>query len=142
MKIGLTASSEGMDSDLSTVFGRCPYFIIVETDENEIKNSKTVKNTAINQRGGAGISAAQIIGDQGVEVVISGNIGPRAFGVLQQMGVEIYEGSNGSIKENVNNFLKGELEKQSSPGQMGRGTNAPSRSMGRGRGGQGRGMNR
>lgn len=141
MKIAVTSESEGLDSNISNFFGRCPYFIIVEINEDNIKGNRSVRNSAMNQRGGAGISAAQIVGDNNVEAVISGNVGPRAFDVLSQLGIEVYQAVPGSVKENVEKFIEGNLEKLESPGPMGRGRGGPGRGRGGGAG-QGRGMNR
>lgn len=119
MKIALTSTSNELGAKLSPVFGRCPFFVIVETQEGEIKNTKAVKNPAVNQRGGAGPLAAQKIGDSGAEIVISGNIGPRAFDVLERLGIEAYQGVPESLETNIDKFFDEELEKVTSPGPMG-----------------------
>ena len=47
-------------------FGRCPRYILVETDTMEFR---VMTNPAATQVGGAGIAAAQSLVDQGVKVV-------------------------------------------------------------------------
>jgi predicted Fe-Mo cluster-binding NifX family protein len=68
-------------------------------------------NAAAASSGGAGISAAQSVADKGAEAVITGNVGPNAMNVLKAAGIEIYRGSAASVKENVELFVKGALEK-------------------------------
>ena len=112
MKIGVSSSGEGIESQVDVRFGRCPYFVIVDVDEEgkKIKESKTIKNTAAGQFGGAGVSASQLVGNEKVDAVIGSNVGPRAFQVLNQLGIEIYEGQ-GKIKDVIQELLEGKLEK-------------------------------
>ena len=131
MKVAISATGKGLESQVDVRFGRCPNFVIVELDGKEIKSSKDVKNTATSQMGGAGITAAEIVANQGAKAVITGNMGPRAFAVFHQLGIKVYMGS-GMVKETVEKFAKGELKKISeATGPM---------FFGRPGGGQGAGM--
>ncbi len=110
MKIAVSSIGKNLESQISNVFGRCPYFIIAEIENKRIVKTKTIKNTSANQMGGAGISAAQIIAEEGVKVVITGNIGPKASSVLKQFDIEVYRGS-GLVKEVLQKFIEGKLER-------------------------------
>ena len=114
MKIAVSATGKGLDSQIDVRFGRCPNFVIVELDEQskEIKGSEDLKNTATAQMGGAGISASQLVAERGVKAVITGNMGPRAFQVFSQLGISVYHGT-GTVREAVEKFAKGELTKVS-----------------------------
>jgi len=138
LKVAVSSQGEGIDSGVSPVFGRCPFFVIVEVSEGEIKEVKSLANQAMSQAGGAGIMAAQNIGNEGADAIISGATGPRAFGVLQQLGIEVYQNVGGTVKENAEKLSKGELQKISQPGPMGIG---PGKGAGMGAG-QGRGAGR
>ena len=70
-------------------FGRSPYFLI--TDEKGEK-VETIQNTGVDAMGGAGITAAQLVVSAGAQVVITGNLGPRAFDVLGASGVKMIVG--------------------------------------------------
>jgi len=141
MKIAVSSTGEGLESQASPIFGRCPWFVIVETDGKKITGSKSVSNGAAMQAGGAGIAAAQTVGNEGATAVISGAVGPRAFGVFQQLGIEAYASSQGTVRENAMQFIEGKLQKISAPGMMGAGMGGgmggagSGRGMGRGRGG-------
>ncbi|MBN3037729.1 MAG: NifB/NifX family molybdenum-iron cluster-binding protein [Candidatus Diapherotrites archaeon] len=111
MRVAVTATGEGKDSEVSNVFGRCPYFVIMEVSGEGISFVKAVKNPAIDQRGGAGIAAAELIVNEKVDAVISGAIGPRASSVLNQFGVEMYAAVSGNVEENVQKLAAGELSK-------------------------------
>ena len=111
MKVAISSTGKGLDNQIDMKFGRCPYFILLEIEGEKIKSSKAVENTAMMQGGGAGTSAAQIVGNENVKAVIGTNFGPRAFGVLQQLKIEIYQGIQGTVKENIQQFIKGKLTK-------------------------------
>ncbi len=138
MKIAISSTGNKLNSQISPVFGRCQYFIIVDIEDKKIKSSKTIQNLAVNQFGGAGITAAQNVGNEKVEAVISGAVGPIEFSVFQQLGIKIYNGKTGTVEENLKDFIEGKLNKIEEPGPMG-----VAKGFGRGAGqGQGRGMGR
>jgi len=110
MKIAVSSTGKELDSDVSNVFGRCPYFIIVEVEDKKITKTEAIENMSAKQRGGAGISAAQTVAEKGVKAVITGNIGPRASDVLRQFNIEVYNGS-GAVKEALQKFIDGKLER-------------------------------
>jgi len=112
MKIAISSTGETLESEVDVRFGRCPYFLIVEIDKEkkEIKNVKAIENTATAQFGGAGITASQLVGNEKVDAIITANLGPRAFQVLTQLGIEIYQGQ-GEIKDVLKGFMEGKLEK-------------------------------
>ncbi len=140
MKIAVSSTGQGLKKQLSPVFGRCPWFVIVETDGKKITGHKDVQNSAAMQAGGAGIAAAQIVGNEGATAVISGAVGPRAFAVFQQVGIEAYAGTPGTVEDNVIQFSEGKLAKINAPGMMGAGMGGGGFGAGMGRGmGGGRG---
>ena len=108
MKIAVSATGNSMDSQLDQRFGRAASFIIVQTETMEFE---ALDNTASASAGGAGISAAQMIADKDVKAVITGNVGPNAMNVLRAASIEIFKGLNATVKENVEQYNKGTLEK-------------------------------
>jgi predicted Fe-Mo cluster-binding NifX family protein len=71
--------------------------------------SEAMPNDAIAAPGGAGIQAAQAVVNKGVDVLISGNIGPNAFQVLSAAGVKVAIGAYGTVKEAVEMYKSGKL---------------------------------
>ncbi|MCK4714226.1 MAG: NifB/NifX family molybdenum-iron cluster-binding protein [Candidatus Aenigmarchaeota archaeon] len=121
MNIVVSASGPDMESQVDNRFGRCPYFILVEVEDKKIKGHKSVENTSANQMGGAGMTAAQAVADMKADAIITVNLGPRAFIVFKQLGMEIYQGT-GTVKEAVEDFISGKLKKideSTGPGHMG-----------------------
>lgn len=147
MKIAVSATEGNMDAMIDPRFGRCAYFMIVETegtDKNaKIKESEAVQNTATQAMRGAGVTAAQIVVNKGVNVVLTGNVGPNAFGALSQSGMKIITGVGGmTVKDAVQKYLNGELKETAQPTNPGFGPRVgPDAGRGMG-GGRGRGVGR
>lgn len=120
MKIAVSSASKNIEGSVSDVFGRCPYFIIAEIStkdesasgekDQKIEKIEVIKNESADQTGGAGISTSKLLVEKDVNVVIAGNVGPRALDVLNQFNIEIYSGE-GVIKDALQEFMNGKLEK-------------------------------
>ena len=111
MKIAVSSTGKNLTDSVSEVFARCPYFIIAEIENQEIKRFEAMKNESENQMGGAGISAAQLMAEKNINAVITKNVGPRALDVLKQFNIEIYYG-DGAIKKVLQEFIDGKLGKK------------------------------
>jgi predicted Fe-Mo cluster-binding NifX family protein len=127
MRIAISSTGKDIKSEIDVRFGRCPYFVIVDIEGKKIKSTKTVENTATAQAGGAGVSAAELVGNQKIDAVITGNMGPRAFDVMAQLGIDVYQ-AEGTIEDVVKQFIDGKLRKINAP------TGPQHRGMGQGRG--------
>jgi predicted Fe-Mo cluster-binding NifX family protein len=146
MKIAVSAQGENLDAPASPVFGRCPTYVFVDTETTEFE---AVPNPAVNQGGGAGIQAAQFVVEHGAQAVLTGNLGPNAFGVLQAAGVPGYLVPEGTVRQAVEAFRAGRVQpvggaNVAAHAGIGGGTGfGAGRGMGRGMGmgrGAGRGM--
>ncbi len=104
MKIAISASGRDLDAEVDPRFGRCQYFIIADA---ETEGFEAVDNTSAGASGGAGISAAQMIVDKGVEAVLTGNCGPNAHGVLSAAGIKIITGVSGKVKDAIAEYKIG-----------------------------------
>jgi len=148
MKIAVSSSGKDLDSQVDPRFGRCAYFIIVETDDMSFE---AFDNESIALGGGAGIQSAQFVASKGAVVVITGNCGPNAVQTLAAASVKIYVGQSGTVRESIEKYMKGDIKSTNTPNVadhygmgggagMGRGMG---RGMGMGKGmGGGRGMGR
>ncbi|MBW2980515.1 hypothetical protein KY360_03800 [Candidatus Woesearchaeota archaeon] len=116
MKIAISSTEDKIESLIDQRFGRCKYFLIADVEDKKVKDVKALENEGALQGHGAGIKAAQQIGELGVEAVITGNLGPNATDVLGQLGIKAYHAS-GSAKEAIEKFIKGELDEISEVAQ-------------------------
>ena len=129
MKVCVTAGASGLDAPMDPRFGRCPFFVIVDTDS---MSENSIANTLVNSTSGAGIQAAQEIAKQGATALITGNIGPNAMQTLSAAKIDVYQyQGTASVRDVVEKFKRGELTKIADA--------SVSAHAGMGQGGQGRG---
>ena len=107
MKIAISSGDGNLDSVIDQRFGRCIYFIVMNTNEPE--KAEAIENLGAIQRHGAGIKAAQQLADLKVEVIITGNLGPNATAVFEKMGIKAYHAS-GIANMAVSDFLHNKLK--------------------------------
>jgi predicted Fe-Mo cluster-binding NifX family protein len=112
LKICVTATAASLEAQIDPRFGRCSYLIIVDS---ETMRFEAIPNMAAGVSGGAGIQAAQTIANKGAKLLITGNVGPNAFGALSAAGIEIVTGASGTVREAVEKFKRGEFNKTGSP---------------------------
>jgi len=105
MKICLPIVKPEINSEISPVFGRAPYFLVFDLEKEKFK---IIKNENSIERG-AGIRSAERIADEEVKVVICDNIGPRALDLLELSGIKVIFEINGKAKDIIDKFKKGEL---------------------------------
>jgi len=112
MKICITSQGNTLDSQVDPRFGRCQYFMIVDTDTSEVE---AIENPYIAAGGGAGIQSGQLVVQKDVKAVLTGNVGPNAFQTLQAGGVDIIVGVSGSVKDALEKYKKGEFKQTGGP---------------------------
>ncbi|MHC1565237.1 MAG: NifB/NifX family molybdenum-iron cluster-binding protein [Candidatus Syntropharchaeales archaeon] len=154
MKICVSSTGTDLNAQVDPRFGRCQYFMIVDPDTMEFE---AIPNEGIGASSGAGIQAAQTIANKGVDVLISGNVGPNAFQTLSAAGVKSVTGASGTIRDAIEMYRAGKLSETAGatvPGHAGMPQSTPEtfagggagmgmgggRGMGRGGGGRGMGM--
>lgn len=108
MKVAVTSQGPDMTSQIDPRFGRAEFFVVVDTDTLAFSVHDNAQN--LNAIQGAGIQAAQNVVSLGATVVITGNVGPKAFAALEAGAVKAYIGATGSVHDVVQQFKKGELE--------------------------------
>jgi len=112
MKICVSATEGSIEAQVEPRFGRCPYFVLVDSETMQFE---AIPNFASGASGGAGIQAAQSVANKGAKLVITGNVGPNAYGALSAAGIEIVTGASGTVREVVEKFNRGELGKINGP---------------------------
>lgn len=118
MKIAISATGKTIENLLDMRFGRCEYFQIHDTENGEVK---IIENEGQNSGGGAGIAAANQLIDEEVNVIITGNLGPNAFELIEKAGIKAYKCGNIAISSVLDKYKKGELDeiKTSGPAHHG-----------------------
>jgi len=109
MKIAVTAQGSDLEAEVDSRFGRSRYFIVTDTETQEV--SVVDNQVNLNAAQGAGIQAGKKVVELGVQAVITGHVGPNAFATLQAGGIDIYNGATGTVANAIEQFNTGKLQK-------------------------------
>ncbi len=88
MKVAVTSYGQDLSSKVDLSFGRAKWFVVVDTEKENVEAHSNKQN--VNAAQGAGIQAAQNISNFGVDVVLTGNVGPNAFRTLSAASIKIF----------------------------------------------------
>ena len=107
MKIGSPLDGKKLSSPLSSIFERCSYFVILDSDH---RNKVTIfPNNAQTAARGAEIQAAQLFTEQNIDILITHSISSNALDILLKAGIRVYLAIDGSFRENIEAYLQGRL---------------------------------
>jgi predicted Fe-Mo cluster-binding NifX family protein len=110
--VAVSAASGSLDAQIDPRFGRCQYFVIVDT---ESMSFEVLSNMSRNTPHGAGIQAGQTVANHGVQAVLTGNVGPNAFQVLSSAGIRVITGLSGTVREAIEKLETGQLKDTAAP---------------------------
>ena len=111
MKIAVSTQGNSPESPVDARFGRAKGFVIFDEETNTFTYEDNTQNLSAMQ--GAGIQSAKRIIDSGATVLITGNVGPKAFATLNSASVEIFCGAAGTVLEAIAKYKEGGLSKAS-----------------------------
>ncbi|MBW1839409.1 MAG: NifB/NifX family molybdenum-iron cluster-binding protein [Deltaproteobacteria bacterium] len=107
-KIALACEdNQGLDGQISQHFGRCPHYLLVDVEGDEIKK-KDIVNNPYYENHVPGV-VPQFISEQGANVMIAGGMGPRAIDLFGNLGIEVVTGAVGNTGNVLQAYLRGEI---------------------------------
>jgi len=107
MRVVVTSQGPDLDSAMDPRFGRAAYLIVVDTETGE--HSAVDNSINLNAAQGAGIQAGRKVVELGVQALITGNVGPKAFATLAAGKIQVYTGGAGTVRQAVEDFKGGRL---------------------------------
>jgi len=113
MRIAVTSTGKNLESNVDPRFGRAAYFIIVNPETMDYEVIENIQN--LNLPKGAGIQAGLTIAENNVDVLLTGNCGPKAFNLLQSGGIKIITDAKGRVCDAISMYKKGELGAANAP---------------------------
>lgn len=111
MKIAFTSKGNDLDYQVDARFGRCPFIIILNTED---KSFEVIDNqSSADEAHGAGPKTAQKLADYDCEVLITGNgPGGNAATLIEKLQIEVYIGAaDMPILEALEQYKKNKLKK-------------------------------
>ncbi len=103
MKVMISSEGETLDDMVDEEFGHCAYFIVVDPETMEFQ---AIKNEGQDAEVGAGIYAAEQAIRLGVDVVITGWVGPHGQRKLASGNIRIVMDEEGTVREALERFKK------------------------------------
>jgi predicted Fe-Mo cluster-binding NifX family protein len=109
MRIAISAEDgRGLESVVSPHFGRCPYFVLVDVNGNEVKRVEAVPNPYYSRHQPGQVPG--FINTQDVDVMLTGGMGRRAIQFFEQYGIETATGAAGTVHLALEQYLGGQLQ--------------------------------
>ncbi len=116
--IAVSAEGPSMDDPVDPRFGRAAGFLLVDPDTLA---TEYIDNGASQARAqGAGIQAAETLARAGVQVVLTGFVGPKAFAALSGAGIQVVQNLDGlTVRQAVEKFKNNAVTPSSAPNSPG-----------------------
>ncbi len=105
MKIVISSTGRDIESDIDTTFHRCSFFLIIDTKTNSLLS---LENTTRDRPSEIGAIVGQIVANEGIDTVITTDIGPRAFEIFERYGIKIYQ-AKGKVNDAIRQLEAGKL---------------------------------
>ncbi len=109
MAVAIAADDElGLDGQVSMHFGRCPYYVVAEVNDNKVIGSRVEINPHFeNHQPG---QMPVFIRDLGANVILAGGMGPKAVDMLNSYGIDVATGATGNVGEVLDAYLHGDIK--------------------------------
>jgi predicted Fe-Mo cluster-binding NifX family protein len=107
MKIAVTSQGNSLDDPVDPRFGRAMRFLVFDTETSMLQVVDNAPN--LNTAQGAGIQAAESLSRLGVEILITGHCGPKAFRVLSAAGINVFSTDAPTVAQALERFRSGKL---------------------------------
>ena len=113
MKILVTTTGRSLDAAVDPRFGRAELFALfdLDTDQLEIVDNRS----GVEATQGAGIQAAELAARLGVDVVVTGHCGPKAFQALAAADIQVVAGASGTVAQSIDDYRSGRLQPATAP---------------------------
>jgi predicted Fe-Mo cluster-binding NifX family protein len=106
-KIAFTTAGQELSAALDPRFGRAARFLIYDLQSKSIQVIENQQGR--NAAQGAGIQAAETVVKAGVDALVTGHCGPKAFKVLASAGVQVFNCNAATVNEALHELLAGRL---------------------------------
>ncbi len=114
MKVAISAQNDTIESLVDPRFGRARWLIVADSETGEWRAHDNSVN--LQASGGAGVQAASTVAAQGVQALITGNVGPNAHKALAAGKIAVYQVGNGvTARGALDALARGELNAVGGP---------------------------
>lgn len=94
--IAVPVKDKGENPQIDERFGRASIFCLI----NEEGKWRFIDSDSNSSPSGAGVKTVQMLANEGLSVVISPEVGPKAMDVIEKLDIKVFNtGSAGTLKE-------------------------------------------
>jgi predicted Fe-Mo cluster-binding NifX family protein len=93
------------DNLVTDHFGHCDYFLVHEVQEGKVIGTEIIKNPP-HEKG----YLPNFLYQNGVNVIITGNLGETALRMMEERNIRVFRGANGLVSDIMDQYLNGTLE--------------------------------
>ena len=107
MRIAVTSQGPGAASKVDSRFARARFFVLFDPDTGvftSYENAPSLREVPY-----PGVRAAEDLLELGVDGVITGSIGGKAFAMLQAAGVVVYIAASGTVMDAIDQYEAGRV---------------------------------
>ncbi|WP_456399521.1 NifB/NifX family molybdenum-iron cluster-binding protein [Mesoaciditoga sp.] len=109
MKICFTSDEpKGLESVMSYHFGHCPYYVMVDVEGNKVTKVESISNPFAAEHNAGDLPT--YMKEKGVDVIITGGMGPKAQQYFIDYGIKPVTGAYGRVKDVLEEFLNAKIE--------------------------------
>ncbi|MGQ9514491.1 MAG: NifB/NifX family molybdenum-iron cluster-binding protein [Thermoproteota archaeon] len=101
-----TKGDRGLEDTVSEVFGRANTFTIIDLEDNGVIAVDVLKNPTVSYKYGSGPIVVNMLIERGVNMVVAGELGPGASGLLEQNKVSVVTVKPGILVAEVIKLFK------------------------------------
>ncbi len=105
MTIAISATGRGLESSIDIKFERCHFFLILDIEKNSLF---AFENKKKDQPHEIGSTIGPLIVKEGIDTVITSDIGPSAFKIFKQNRIKVYH-ARGKVFDAIRLLKNGEL---------------------------------
>ncbi len=118
-KIAITSEGPSLDDQVDPRFGRAGGFVVVDLTTMDHRYLDNGQSQVMAQ--GAGIKAAELIAREGVDCLLTGYVGPKAFQALNAASIQVGQNLEGlTVRQAVERFQNGQVEMAQAANRSGR----------------------
>jgi len=114
LKVAVTSEGPTLTDSVDPRFGRAGGFVVVDLETMATTYVDNGSSQVLAQ--GAGIQAAENLVKAGIQALLTGHVGPKAWTALQAAGVKVVQGvENMTVDEAITRFKAGQFAFSDAP---------------------------
>lgn len=114
MKIALPAKTPDMAARVENKMGTAPYLLVIDTDNMTFE---AIEGLPLSAGPGSGIQAVTRVLGMGAKTLLVGTISPGIAQTLRKSGIEVVTGVNGTVKDAVEKYRRGDFSRPDTTGR-------------------------